>query len=185
VVYEELLTRIEAAGIAVAHAGDDAAWSALEGELARAGKALGTIADYETRWPLTMLVEADQELGTQAFDPLTVERGLKRLDVTMADYEAALAYREDYRQCLAALAKDGVFMIAPGATGVAPMGLSSTGSSIYQWASSLAGNPVVSLPFMAADRLPLGLEVQGFVDQDAALVAACLWMSEAFRAGEI
>ncbi|MDH3240068.1 MAG: amidase [Alphaproteobacteria bacterium] len=183
--YDDLLTRIESAGVGVMRAGDDPAWAALEGELAAAGKALGTIADYETRWPLTMLVEADVESGGGAFDPLTVERGLERLAVPLADYEAALAYRRDYRERLAALAQDGVFMITPGATGPAPAGLSSTGSSVYQWASSLAGNPVVSLPLMAADGLPLGLEVQGFVGQDAALMAAGLWLARSFQAGEI
>jgi Asp-tRNA(Asn)/Glu-tRNA(Gln) amidotransferase A subunit family amidase len=182
--YEDLLERIEGASIAVMRAGDDPTWAALEEELETAGNALGTIADYETRWPLTMLVEADQETETDAFDPLTVERGLRRLDVALTDYEAALAYRRDYRERLAGLAQDGVFMITPGATGPAPVGLSSTGSSVYQWASSLAGNPVVSLPLMAADGLPLGLEVQGFVGEDASLMAAGLWLDQAYRARE-
>ena len=63
--------------------------------------------------------------------------------------------------------------------------VNATGSAVYQWASSLAGNPVVSLPLMAVDGLPLGLQVQGFVAGEESLMAACRWLDAAFRAGEI
>lgn len=179
--YEEMLRSIEGAGVEVHPAAADPAWAEIDGELETAGKALGTIADFETRWPLVMLLEEDIASGRGDFDPLTVDRGLKRLDVKTDDYERALAYRKDYRRRLAGLARDGVFMVSPGATGAAPDGLASTGSSVYQWASSLAGNPVVCLPFMAAEGMPLGLQVEGFVGEDAALMSACLWLDGAFR----
>jgi Asp-tRNA(Asn)/Glu-tRNA(Gln) amidotransferase A subunit family amidase len=183
--YEGLLHAIEGAGIEVMPAAADPAFAALEGELAEAGAALGTIADFETRWPLVALIEDDVEAGGRGFDPLTVERGLKRLEVSAEAYERALRTRQAYRERLEALAADGVFMVSPTATGPAPEGLASTGSSVYQWASSLAGNPVVSLPFMAAGGMPLGLQVEGFIGQDAALMGAALWLDREFQAGRI
>jgi Asp-tRNA(Asn)/Glu-tRNA(Gln) amidotransferase A subunit family amidase len=132
-----------------------------------------------------MALERDREEGTAVFDSLTHERGLARSGVSYDDYQGALGYRLDYRARLAALEGDGVFMVTPSATGPAPQGLTATGSSVYQWASSLAGNPVVSLPFMVADGMPLGLQMQGFVGAEAKLIAAARWLDDAFSAGEI
>ena len=132
-----------------------------------------------------MYLMRDREEGKGAFDALTHERGLARRDVTLEDYEGALKTRAQYRERLAAMEKDGVFPVTPSATGAAPQGLSATGSAVYQWASSLAGNPVVSLPFMEADGLPLGLQLQGFVGGEAKMTAAARWLDQAFRAGDI
>jgi Asp-tRNA(Asn)/Glu-tRNA(Gln) amidotransferase A subunit family amidase len=63
------------------------------------------------------------------------------------------------------------------------MGTGDTGSSVYQWGSSLAGNPVVSLPLMAVDGMPLGLEVQGFAGGETELMEAALALDEGFTAG--
>ena len=147
--------------------------------------ALSTIADYESRWPLVMYLERDRDEDTGAFDALTHERGFARLAVAREDYEGALRTRLHTRERLAALEKDGVFFVTPAATGPAPRSLAATGSAVYQWASSLAGNPVVSLPFMEACAMPLGLQVQGFVGGDAKMIAAAAWLDRAFRAGEI
>lgn len=185
--YQAQLEAITAAGVAVTEAAGHPAWAALEGEMEDAAEALSAIADYESRWPLIAYLERDRDEETGHFDPLTHERGLARLKVTRAEYEDALNYRMAYRARLAAAAQaqEGVFLVSPAATGPAPEGLSATGSAVYQWASSLAGNPVVSLPFMAVDGLPLGLQVQGFVDGEAGLMAAARWLDNAFRAGEI
>jgi len=180
--YEDLLVRIGKTGVKIAQAGDDPKWTTLEEELAAAATALSTIADYESRWPLLMYLMRDRDEGTGAFNELTHEKGFNRRRVTLEDYEGALKYRIKYRECLAGLEKDGVFLVTPSATGAPPQGLTATGSSVYQWASSLAGNPVVSLPFMAADGLPLGLHLQGFGGGEEKMIAAARWLDQAFHA---
>jgi Asp-tRNA(Asn)/Glu-tRNA(Gln) amidotransferase A subunit family amidase len=184
-VYEALLEAITRSGVPVTCAADDAHWAAIEGEMEAAAEALSAIADYESRWPLIMYLERDRDEGTGAFDPLTHERGLARLQVTRAEYEDALRYRLAARARLATAAREGVFFISPAAAGAAPKGLNTTGSAVYQWASSLAGNPVISLPLMAVDDLPLGLQVQGFVGGEASLIGAAGWLDAAFHAGDI
>ncbi len=185
--YEGMLEAIAGTGVAVSQAADDPDWSAIEGEMAAAADALSAIADFESRWPLILYLQRDHDEGTNAFDPLTHERGLARLNVTRGEYQDALRYRLAYRARLAAAARarEGVFLVSPAATGPAPEGLNSTGSAVYQWASSLAGNPVMSLPFMAVDGLPLGLQIQGFGGGEESLMAACGWLDAAFKAGEI
>jgi Asp-tRNA(Asn)/Glu-tRNA(Gln) amidotransferase A subunit family amidase len=185
VAYEAQLARITGHGVTIARAGDDPPWAALEAAHAAAAQALSAIADYESRWPLVMGLERDRDEGGGAFHALTHARGLARLGVSGEAYQQALRTRRQYRERLAALEGDGVFLVTPAATGAAPRGLDATGSAVHQWASSLAGNPVVSLPFMVADAMPLGLQVQGFVGGEAKMIAAARWCDAAFRAGEI
>jgi Asp-tRNA(Asn)/Glu-tRNA(Gln) amidotransferase A subunit family amidase len=128
------------------------------------------ISDYESRWPLIMYLQDPN--APQKFSPRVIERGLARDKWTRDDYEDALRFRNAYREKLAACRAVGRFFISPSATGPAPSGTSDTGSSVYQWGSSLAGNPVCGLPLMAADGLPLGLELQGFGGEEAELMAA-------------
>ena len=57
-------------------------------------------------------------------------------------------------------------MTAPSA---APVGLDSTGNPIFVVPGSMLGVPAVTLPVLQAEGLPLGLQLLGFQDGDAAL----------------
>jgi Asp-tRNA(Asn)/Glu-tRNA(Gln) amidotransferase A subunit family amidase len=183
--YEASLAAIERTGIAVTQAEDSPKTRELAQDLKAASDALGVVADYESRWPLVMYVAQAEQRGAKIFSPTAVKRGLARADIPRARYHDALRFRAAFQKKLAACREDGLLFVSPSATDAAPADLNSTGSSVYQWASSLAGNPVVSLPFMAADGLPYGLQVQGFFGEDAGLIAQCLWLDEAFRRGVI
>ncbi|MGE5539321.1 MAG: amidase family protein [Gemmatimonas sp.] len=182
-VYEALLEGIARAGIAVADASESPETRALADDLATASVALADIADYESRWPLVMYLQRAQELGIELVSATALKRGLARADIPRARYHDALRFRAAFQAKLAACRRDGLLFVSPSATDAAPADRSSTGSSVYQWASSLAGNPVVSLPYMVTDGLPFGLQVQGFRGEDAALIAHCRWLDEGFRRG--
>ena len=183
--YENFLATLARAGVEIVEAEESAITKALSSGLDDASDALSVIADYESRWPLVMYIQRAEEEGTAIFSPTAMRRGPLRADVPRERYHDALRFREVYQGMLAACHQDGVLFVSPSATGAASADLTSTGSSVYQWASSLAGNPVVSLPFMMADGLPFGLQVQGFSGRDAALVGHCRWLDEAFRSGKI
>ena len=57
-------------------------------------------------------------------------------------------------------------LTAPGA---APIGLGSTGDPAFVIPGSMLGVPAISLPLLEDDGLPLGLQLLGFADADAAL----------------
>ena len=57
-------------------------------------------------------------------------------------------------------------------TGGAPKGLQSTGNSAFAVPSSLLGIPALTLPLFEIDGMPLGLQVLGFVNEDAARLRA-------------
>jgi Asp-tRNA(Asn)/Glu-tRNA(Gln) amidotransferase A subunit family amidase len=61
-----------------------------------------------------------------------------------------------------------VTLAAPSA---APLGLQSTGNPIFVVPFSLLGVPALSLPLLQEQNLPLGLQVTGFADGDAATFA--------------
>lgn len=179
--YEDLLAAIGRIGVAVVQAEDSPKTRDLALDLKAASDALGVVADYESRWPHVMQIKRAEERGAKIFSPTAVRRGLARADIPRARYHDALRFRAAFQKKLAACREDGLLFVSPSATDAAPADRTSTGSSVYQWASSLAGNPVVSLPFMSAEGLPYGLQVQGFFGEDAALVAHCRCLDEAFR----
>jgi Asp-tRNA(Asn)/Glu-tRNA(Gln) amidotransferase A subunit family amidase len=178
--FDALLDGIARAGITIAEADELPGPRALARDLAAAARALDVIADYESRWPLIMYLEQEKAAPTGAYSGRVVTRGLERGRATRAEYHEALAFRDAFRSTLDSCRADGLFVVTPSATGPAPMGIGDTGSSVYQWGSSLAGNPVVSLPLMAVDGLPLGLEIQGFAGGEAELMAAALALDSAF-----
>jgi Asp-tRNA(Asn)/Glu-tRNA(Gln) amidotransferase A subunit family amidase len=101
--------------------------------------------------------------------------------MTLDDYRADLAKRARIRELYGQLGglTDGVITLS--ATGAAPMGLQSTGDPIFAVPGSLLGVPAISLPVLRAENLPLGLQVMGFEQQDAALFHIAVWLRELFE----
>ena len=58
---------------------------------------------------------------------------------------------------------------ALGACGAAPVGLGATGNTAMNVAASLLGCPALTLPLLHDEGLPLGLQLLGTTDRDAAL----------------
>ena len=58
------------------------------------------------------------------------------------------------------------------APGPAPIGLKWTGNAVFAVPSSILGTPSFSLPVLEVEGLPLGLQVMGFMDEDALTFSA-------------
>ncbi|MEU9110227.1 amidase [Streptomyces sp. NPDC048483] len=103
-----------------------------------------------------------------------------------AAYEAARIRRTAFRERLAAEADaSGIDLWAsPSATGPAPAGLASTGTSIMCLPWSNAGLPSLSLPAgHAANGLPLGLQLVGAPGADEYLLRAAADIESALAKG--
>jgi Asp-tRNA(Asn)/Glu-tRNA(Gln) amidotransferase A subunit family amidase len=70
---------------------------------------------------------------------------------------------------LLALAAEFDACITLTAPGAAPVGLGSTGDPIFVVPGSMLGVPAITLPVLQDGGLPLGLQLLGFTDRDAAL----------------
>ena len=145
-------------------------WAALEEAEEALTEALDltmAINAWEWRWPLNAFIARDAD----AISKSARDRAAMGEAMTQADYAAALRRRAEIRAIYARLA-DGVdALFSVTAPDAAPVGLGSTGNPIFVVPGSLLGVPVVTLPLLQADGLPLGLQVLGFEGGDAKLFA--------------
>jgi len=69
-------------------------------------------------------------------------------------------------------------ILTPATTGVAPLGLGSTGSPVFCTTWTLCGVPAVTVPILAgASGLPLGVQLVGAKGDDARLLRTARWLA--------
>jgi Asp-tRNA(Asn)/Glu-tRNA(Gln) amidotransferase A subunit family amidase len=143
--------------------------AALEEAIADAIELSGSLIAWEFRWPLnTYARDRDRDgLSRESLDRLAFAEAM-----TLEDYQALVRRRLQARATYAALKTDCDACVTLSAPGPAPIGLDWTGDPVFAVPSSLLGVPSVSLPVLQAEGLPLGLQLIGFADEDAALFAA-------------
>ena len=139
----------------------------VEGAIADAAGLTRTINAWEGRWPLNTYRDRDaSKLSQSALERLAMAEAM-----TLADYGAAIARRQRNREIHARLAARYDAAITLAAPGAAPVGLGSTGNPVFNVPASMLGIPALSLPLLSADGLPLGLQIAGFIGEDARLFA--------------
>jgi Asp-tRNA(Asn)/Glu-tRNA(Gln) amidotransferase A subunit family amidase len=109
---------------------------------------------------------------------------LKRLDdgwaVSRDDYDNALETARDARRQFADLMRGVDLLLTPSARGEAPMGLASTGDSLFNRVWTLLGVPCITLPWGSGPNgLPLGIQLVSAIEQDTALLAHAQWAARA------
>ena len=178
---------------------DAATQANLEEAATRLSKAGAAVGDFELpagsealfeRHKIIMGFESARALAWEyANFPEQISTTLKpRLDeawqVTRAEYDAV---RETARQCRRALAdrmREVDFLLTPSAPSEAPRSLASTGDPVFNRAWTLFGLPCVTVPHgKGAHGLPLGVQLVGPFDGDAALLGWAHWADAALGAG--
>ncbi|WP_406136453.1 amidase [Streptomyces sp. NBC_01089] len=92
--------------------------------------------------------------------------------ITEVEYVRAQRERVAFRDRMAAALADADLWITPSATGPAPLGLTTTGSSVMCLPWSNAGLPSLTLPAgHAGNGLPLGLQCVGAAGDDERVLA--------------
>jgi Asp-tRNA(Asn)/Glu-tRNA(Gln) amidotransferase A subunit family amidase len=91
-------------------------------------------------------------------------------------YSAGRSFLGD--RIYATLAREYDAVLTLSATGPAPLGLESTGDPIFVVAGSCLGVPTISLPLLEVEGLPVGLQLLGFLDADASVVATACWVRD-------
>ncbi len=170
--YEHLLDALRQCGVTLLDADSSAAIAAFERESADAYDVWAAICCRELLWPLLQYRDADPEsLGEATKRFIAMGERL-----TQADYAAALARRSSMKNALRALETEFDTFLMPSATGPAPSGLASTGSREFNAFSSGFGMPAISLPLLACDGLPLGVQLLAHPGADAALLRRAAWL---------
>jgi Asp-tRNA(Asn)/Glu-tRNA(Gln) amidotransferase A subunit family amidase len=149
----------------------------VETAIANAHALSNRINSFETRWFLRGARDRDAAKLSKIMQArLEESEGL-----TLDDYRAALKERADIRALYGELVASYDACITLSAPGGAPKGLKSTGNAAFAVPSSLLGVPALSLPFMEANGMPLGLQVLGFFNEDARAFALAGWIRDRLR----
>lgn len=95
---------------------------------------------------------------------------------TADDYAAARARRDTLYTSLAPLFTRFDAIVTPAAQGIAPKGLSSTGSPMFNALWTYLGMPAISLPLLTVDAMPLGVQLVAPRGADADLLRVSQWI---------
>jgi len=95
-----------------------------------------------------------------------------------ADYEAARGQQDVLYEALRPILVACDAILTPAAAGVAPVGLASTGSPMFNGLWTYLEMPCISLPLLEIDGLPLGVQLVGARGDDVRLLRAAAWMME-------
>ena len=165
--FEGTLARLRAAGIEIVGRANAAEVAEVEAAICEALPVTRDINGWESIWPLNIYSERDaSKLSPQMRDRLKESLAMKP-----EDYRRCLVRRAAIRALYAKLAEGADGCIALSATGPAPVGLLSTGDPSFAVPGSLLGVPALSLPLLSEGGLPVGVQLLGFEQQDAALFA--------------
>jgi Asp-tRNA(Asn)/Glu-tRNA(Gln) amidotransferase A subunit family amidase len=110
--------------------------------------------------------------------PPRLLRGLDEGEgLTQEQYRAALVQREYVRGLHEELAARVDGFVTLSSPGPAPKGMDQ-GSAVFNESSSVLGVPAISLPLLAVDGMPLGVQLQGAQHGDERLTAVARWIAE-------
>jgi Asp-tRNA(Asn)/Glu-tRNA(Gln) amidotransferase A subunit family amidase len=165
--------RLQMSGIDLRERADDADIEAAEQALSDALDLTMSINAWEGRWPLNTYSDLDPtKLSQSARDRLlTAEK------MTQKQFGELLARREAVRAAYAKAAAKYDALITVGACGAAPVGLGMTGNTAMNVSASLLGCPALTIPVLADEGLPLGLQLLGRTNDDAALFGVASWIA--------
>jgi Asp-tRNA(Asn)/Glu-tRNA(Gln) amidotransferase A subunit family amidase len=189
--FDGVKQQLLSAGVEMIDASSNAELAELERMLLSCDDVATAICMYELRWPVAAYGQAhgNEFLGDAVRARLEI--GLR---MTPQDYRTALHERDEIRRQVVSLAAGTDGFITLASSGPAPLlevsepslqegrqakenpldgGASAhlaTGSRSFLSPWSMVGGPALSLPWMAVDGMPLGVQLMGVADSDCDLV---------------
>jgi Asp-tRNA(Asn)/Glu-tRNA(Gln) amidotransferase A subunit family amidase len=163
--FEEASAKLKSAGVALVTRHDNEKIAAVEDAIQGGRELCANIIAWESRWPLNTYRARDAGKLSQAILDLSARAEALTLD----DYRRDIRERDRRRAIYQSLAGEFEACLTLSAPGAAPVGLSSTGDPAFVIPGSMLGVPAISLPVLQDGGLPLGLQLLGFTNADAAL----------------
>jgi Asp-tRNA(Asn)/Glu-tRNA(Gln) amidotransferase A subunit family amidase len=165
--------KLAAAGVELRGRADDPDIEAAERAMADALPLTQAINAWEGRWPLNTYADLDaNKLSAPARERLKTAEAM-----TQRQYAELIVRRALVRASYEKAASRYDAFVTLGACGAAPIGLGTTGNTIMNVAASLLGCPALTLPLLSDEGLPLGLQLLGGMDRDAALFETASWVA--------
>ena len=180
--FEKLLENLAKKGVALIRRNDHAWIEALEQSIIKAADIANNITAWENRWYQAALIERYPQ-GVSERIKSTVK---KALSMSPDDYRALLLQRAAAQQCHETLAPlaDAIIMLScpgpaplwPGDVPGQPLAPRPTGDSVFNTPSSMLHAPCVTMPLLAVDGMPVGVQLMGQQHEDARMTALARWM---------
>jgi Asp-tRNA(Asn)/Glu-tRNA(Gln) amidotransferase A subunit family amidase len=162
---EEASAKLRSAGVMLVSRREDEKIAAAEDAIHGARELCANIIAWESRWPLNAYRARDASKLSQAMLDLSERAEALTLD----GYRRDIAERERRRSIYQSLEAQFDACLTLAAPGAAPVGLGWTGDPAFVIPGSMLGVPAISIPALQDGGLPLGLQLLGFADADAAL----------------
>jgi len=168
--FETAILKLSRSGIRIVDRESNAAVAALEDAIVALHDYSLDILAWETRWPFqAYLGHGADQIGERIHDLID-----RAADMDLAKYEHAVMSRQRLREQVAAFGvggdkADGFVTLSSSGPAIQDHGFTGSRSFAAPW--SVVGGPAISLPVLAAEALPLGVQLAGFAHRDAELCA--------------
>jgi len=142
-------------------------------------EAQGVIMRYEAARAMAWETRTHRELLSAEF----AERMDQGMAISRKQYQVALAQAEQCRRRFAGELAEFDVLLTPSAVGEAPLGLNTTGDSVFNRNWTLLGVPCVNVPISVGPQgLPLGVQVVGACGSDVATLRCAHWIEAVLAA---
>ena len=166
---------LESAASRLASAGADVKDAALPPAAEALFDAQGLIMHYEAARALAW----EQSHHRDAISATLRKRLEKGWAVSREQYDGAMRTARDAQLQFADLMRGYDLLLTPSARGEAPVGLASTGDSLFNRVWTMLGVPCITLPWSKGPNgLPLGVQLVSAFGQDTALLARAQWVAK-------
>ncbi len=173
--FEAACARLAATGVELADRRTHPGVAALEAMLADANDYSYDILAWEARWPLLSYLEhGDAMVGRRIHELAAHAAGMDA-----GAYARALERRAALRAQVESLRAELDGFLALCSSGPAIASHDYTGSRSYALPWTMVAGPALALPLLEVEQLPLGLQLCGFRDRDAACCAVAAWVRDA------
>jgi Asp-tRNA(Asn)/Glu-tRNA(Gln) amidotransferase A subunit family amidase len=163
--FADASARLRSAGVTLLSRHENEKIAAVEDAIHDARELSHNIIAWESRWPLNTYRARDMSKLSQPM----LELAARAEALTLDDYRRDIEERDRRRAIHQALMEEFDACLTLSAPGAAPVGLAWTGDPAFVIPGSMLGVPAITLPVLQDDGLPLGLQLLGFADADAAL----------------
>jgi Asp-tRNA(Asn)/Glu-tRNA(Gln) amidotransferase A subunit family amidase len=185
--FAKVLGQLKAAGVTLIHRSDEPLVEALEAAIANGRAICNGITSWENRWYQRGMLDASPNgLSERAKAAL-----FKAEAMTVDQYRANLLARQAAQLAHAAVASfaDAAITLAcPGPAPIwagdkpgQPLAARPTGDFVFNAPSSMLFAPVVTVPLMSVDGMPVGVQVIGQQHEDARMTGIARWMRDTIK----
>jgi Asp-tRNA(Asn)/Glu-tRNA(Gln) amidotransferase A subunit family amidase len=181
--FAEVVSHLAATGVEIRRRENDPAIERFEQAIVGVRQLANSITAWENHWAMRNLVaQTPDGVSARAKTVITIAE-----ELGVQGYADLLRRRELVRDVHAPLASSVDALLAPASPGPAPLWSGDapgqplaqrpTGDAVFNTPSSLLGAPVVTVPLMAVNNMPVGLQVMGQPGMDARVTAIARWLA--------